>query len=238
MASVMRCCTDSDLLCFHSLPTQDAHNNSSIASRQSTHRRRKGRVWSIRDTVPFGFRERYLFQPGDTFSSQPVCPASAGNNDGKQENKQSMCLGDSPLDQVQSALRLDDAAHLSRLQRKGGLLKLLLHVSLAKVAQVASLAGTAAVALGQGEFAEVDIAALDAGLVGLDDLAGIVLGASDLALAPRGGAARVAVLDEQVGGADLVGGLSDGGAGRGCAVVGGHVLLELLRVGARRRLPA
>lgn len=139
---------------------------------------------------------------------------------------------------MQAALSLDYAAHLSRLERKGGVLKLLLHVALAKVSQVAPLARAAAVALGQGELAEADVAALDAGLVGLDDVAGVVLGAGDFALAPRGRAARVPVLDQQVGGADLVGRLGHGGARRGRAVVYGHVFLELLRVRVGRRLPA
>ena len=60
-------------------------------------------------------------------------------------------------------------------------------------------------------------------------------------LSPARGPAAVAVLDQQVGGADLAGGHVDGlGAGKGAGgtVVGGHVVLELLGVGARRGLPA
>lgn len=53
-----------------------------------------------------------------------------------------------PLNQVQAASRLDDTAHLPRLQAKGGVLKFLLHVALAKVAQVAAFAGGGAVRLG------------------------------------------------------------------------------------------
>lgn len=47
---------------------------------------------------------------------------------------------DLPLDQVQTTSSLHNTAHLARLEAKGGILKLLLHVSLAKVAEVASLA--------------------------------------------------------------------------------------------------
>lgn len=126
---------------------------------------------------------------------------------------------------MQAAIRLDHLAHLAGLQRKRSLLEGLLHVSLAKVPQITALAGAAAVALAHGQLAEGDLAALDAGLVALDDGAGLVLGAGDFALAPRGGAAAVAVLDEQVGGADLVGGLLSAALGGARRVVQGHVAL-------------
>ena len=57
---------------------------------------------------------------------------------------------------MQTARRVDDGADLSGLEGKGGLLKLLLHIALAKVAQVAALAGAAAVGLGLGQLAEGD----------------------------------------------------------------------------------
>lgn len=67
------------------------------------------------------------------------------------------------------------------MQTKGGILKLLLHVTLAKVAEVAALAGGGAVGLGEGELAEGD-AAVDFCLVGLDDGEGLVLCACDFGL--------------------------------------------------------
>ena len=89
---------------------------------------------------------------------------------------------DLPLDQVQTTSSLHNTAHLARLEAKGGILKLLLHVSLAKVAEVASLARRGAIRLGEGELAEGDAARLDLVLVGLDDLVGVLLGAGDFSL--------------------------------------------------------
>lgn len=83
---------------------------------------------------------------------------------------------------MQTAGRLDDAAHLAGLQAKGRDLELLLHVALAEVAQVAALAGGRAVGLGEGELAEGDAAGVDLGLVGLDDGEGLVFRARDLGL--------------------------------------------------------
>jgi hypothetical protein len=83
---------------------------------------------------------------------------------------------------MQTAGRLDDAAHLAGLQAKGRDLELLLHVALAEVAQVAALAGRRAVGLGEGELAEGDAAGVDLGLVGLDDGEGLVFRARDLGL--------------------------------------------------------
>jgi hypothetical protein len=79
-----------------------------------------------------------------------------------------------PLDKVQPARRVDDAADLAGLQRKGGVLKLLLHVAAAKVAEVAPLARAAAVRLGLGQVAQARPAAPDRLLVALDDLAGVL----------------------------------------------------------------
>lgn len=45
-----------------------------------------------------------------------------------------------PLDQVQTTRRLNYAADSTLLERKSSLLELLLHISLAKVSQVAALA--------------------------------------------------------------------------------------------------
>jgi hypothetical protein len=143
-----------------------------------------------------------------------------------------------PFNKMQPTGRLDNATHLAGLERKCSLLKLLLHVSLAKVPKIPPLAGAAAVALGHGQLTQGSLAALDAGLVLLDNDHGVILAAGNLALAPRGGPPAVAVLHQEVGGADLAIGLLDGGTGVGRRVVCGHELLELLRVGAGRRLPA
>lgn len=88
---------------------------------------------------------------------------------------------DVPFNKVQAACRLNDAAHLAGLEAKGGVLELLLHVALAKVAQVAALAGRGAVRLGGGDVAEAG-AQLDLLLVALEDRAGFFLGAGDFGL--------------------------------------------------------
>ena len=154
-----------------------------------------------------------------------------------------------PLDQVQSRRRLHDAADLALLQRERRLLELLLHLAGAEVAEVAALARAAAVALGRGQAGERVLAGLDALLVRRQHHARLALGARDAALAPAAGPPAVAVLDQQVRGADLALGLATaaarGGGGGRCggprrvlAVVDGHVGLELVRVGAGGRVPA
>lgn len=87
-----------------------------------------------------------------------------------------------PLDQVQTTRRLDHAAHLAGLEVESGILKLLLHVALAKVSQVAALACGRAVGLGGGELAEGDVSRLDRGFVALDDGEGFVFCACDFRL--------------------------------------------------------
>lgn len=88
----------------------------------------------------------------------------------------------SPLNQVQAARRLHDAADVTRVQTKGSFFKLPLHVTLAEVAQVTPLTGTAAVGLGQGQLAERGGTGLDLGLVSLDDLECVLLGAGNFGL--------------------------------------------------------
>lgn len=88
-----------------------------------------------------------------------------------------MSVADSPLNQMQSTGRVHDARDAAGLQRKGSFLELLLHVPLAKVAQVAALPGTAAVGLGDGQLLQGGVAALDALLVVFDDSLGLALGA-------------------------------------------------------------
>lgn len=68
---------------------------------------------------------------------------------------------------------------------------------------------------------------------------GVVLGASDLGLTPTRGTARVSVLDEQMRGADLALLLALAvGSQTGGAVVGAHVMLERLAIGAGGGLPS
>lgn len=86
---------------------------------------------------------------------------------------------DSPLNQMQAARGVHDARDAAGLQGEGGLLELLLHITLAEVAEVAALPGAAAVGLGDGKVLQGGLAALDALLVALDDLPCVVLGARD-----------------------------------------------------------
>lgn len=146
----------------------------------------------------------------------------------------------SPFNQVQPTRRLDDAANLARVEAESSILELLLHVALAEVTQVAPLTGAAAVGLGQGELAKGGLTRLDLLLVGLDDVQGVLLAAGDLCLSPAGRTTTAFVLDEQMGSADLALGGGDGlGSGaKAGAVVGSHVVLQLVRVGPCRRLPA
>lgn len=83
---------------------------------------------------------------------------------------------------MQSTCRLHDTAHLTGLESKGRILEFFLHVALAKVAEIAALAGRGAVGFGGGELTEGDFARLDSGLVGFDDLEGVVSGAGDFRL--------------------------------------------------------
>lgn len=87
-----------------------------------------------------------------------------------------------PLNQMQSARRLDHMTQLSRLQRKRRILELLLHVSAAKIAQITHFTGRAAVGLGDGEVSETGLAGADLLLVSEDDGHGFVFGALDLGL--------------------------------------------------------
>lgn len=186
---------------------------------------------------------------------------------------------------MQARRRLDHMADLARLQLEGGILKLLLHVSLAEESQVAHLPRATAVRLADGQVAERRRPAADARLVRQQDGHGLVLGTCDFRLraplaplpipfsgapppsppsppktthrqccvcsrhegatdlSPAAGPPRILVLDQQVAGADLALVAVDAAAAAGLgpdlgrAVVRRHVLLELLRVGPRRRLP-
>ena len=87
-----------------------------------------------------------------------------------------------PLNQVQAAGCLYDAAHLAGLQSTGGLFKFLLHVAVAKVAQISSLAGRRAVGLGKGKLAEGGGTRFDVFLMSLDNLEGVVLRSGNVGL--------------------------------------------------------
>ena len=105
--------------------------------------------------------------------------------------------------------------------------------------QITPLPGAAAITLGGSQVAKAGCAASDPGFMAEDDGHSIVLGASDLGLTPTRGTARVSVLDEQMRCANLSLLLSLAvGSQTGRAVVGAHVMLEGLAVGAGRRLPS
>jgi len=130
-------------------------------------------------------------------------------------------------------------ADLARLQSKCSVFKLLLHVALGKETEIASLPRAAAIALSGSEITKAGCAASDSGFVAEDDGHGIILGASDLGLAPTRGTTRVSVLDKQMRCADLALLLALAvGSQAGRAVVGAHVMLEGLAIGAGWRLPS
>lgn len=83
---------------------------------------------------------------------------------------------------MQSTSRVHNAADLAGLQRKSGILKLLLHVAASKVAEVAPLPSRGAVGLGQGQLSEGNGAGLDALFESLQGGEGFLLGAGDLGL--------------------------------------------------------
>lgn len=78
---------------------------------------------------------------------------------------------------MQPARRIHHSRNTTRLQRKRRLLKLALHIALAKVSQVAALARAAAVRLGDRQVLQRRLAAGDALLVRLDDCLRVLLGA-------------------------------------------------------------
>lgn len=84
------------------------------------------------------------------------------------------------LNQMQAARGVHDTRDLARLERKCGVLKLLLHVAAAEIPQITPLACAAAVGLGDCQVAEGNFAALDAILVSFDDLLCVVFAASDI----------------------------------------------------------
>lgn len=105
--------------------------------------------------------------------------------------------------------------------------------------QIASLPRAAAITFGGSQVTKAGCAASDSGFVAEDDGHGIVLGASDLGLTPTRGTTRVSVLDEQMRSANLALLLALAvGSQAGRAVVGAHVMLESLAIGAGRRLPS
>jgi hypothetical protein len=165
---------------------------------------------------------------------------------------------DLPFNQVQTRGSCDYMADLARLQSKCSVFKLLLHVALSKETargmvvsgcdtskmmqkniQIASLPRAAAITLGGSKVTKAGCAASDSGFVAEDDGHGIVLGASDLGLTPTRGTPRVSVLDKQMRCANLALLLALAvGSQASRAVVGAHVMLEGLAIGAGRRLPS
>ena len=162
-----------------------------------------------------------------------------------------------PLDQVHPRCRLDQIAHLALVEGEGSLLELLLHVALAKEApddvsvsrrishrrdsQIAPLASAAAVRLGRREFRQrlgaaiflATLVRLYLLLVFLYHLPGVLDRARNLGLPPTSRTPAVAMFDEEMGTSDLAFSRRES-CGRNAlgAVVGGHVCLELVRVGS------
>lgn len=87
-----------------------------------------------------------------------------------------------PLNQMQPTCCIDNSRNVTWPQRKGSLLEGSLHITPSKVAQVSVLASTAAVGLGDGQGAKRGLAALNARLVALDNLASLFFGSSDFSL--------------------------------------------------------
>lgn len=83
---------------------------------------------------------------------------------------------------MQTAGRLHNFTHLAWRKSKGSIFELLLHISLAKVSQISSLASRRAVRLGKSKLAKADATRLDLSLVLLEDLKSLLLGTSNLGL--------------------------------------------------------
>lgn len=81
---------------------------------------------------------------------------------------------------MQATGRVHHTRDVAGLERECGVLKLLLHVAPAEIPQVTPLTCAAAVGLSDCEVAEGDVAALDALLVGLDDLLCFFFAAGDI----------------------------------------------------------
>lgn len=169
---------------------------------------------------------------------------------------------------MQSGCSLNHLAHLTLLQRKRCLFELLLHIpaaeeapvscqrsdstktrSLSRHLQIAALPCTAAVRLGRRQlrkrlgFSTIALCSalicLDLRLVAFDELARLLLGPGDLGFSPTGRTSAVLVLDKKMGCPDLVATVCVVGRRYTLgAMVGSHVLLELLGVGACWRLPS
>ena len=104
--------------------------------------------------------------------------------------------------------------------------------------QITLLAGTAAVRLRNGEFAQADLSGLNARLVALQDFNCLFLGAGDISFSPAAGTTAVAVLDEQVAAADFAFAFTRGIRTGSGGVVLCHVDFEFLGIGIGRGLPA
>lgn len=84
------------------------------------------------------------------------------------------------LNQVQATGRVHHTRDVTRLECECGVLELLLHVAASEITQIAPLTCAAAIGLGNCEVAEGDLAALDALLMGLDDLLCFFFAAGDV----------------------------------------------------------
>lgn len=104
-----------------------------------------------------------------------------------------------------AAARLNDVTDLTWFQRERRFFKLLLHLAVAKVAEIATLAGAAAVRLARGQLAETGRARPDARLVTQDDGQRLLLGSRDVGFLPRRRAAALAVLHQEMASTHLFG---------------------------------
>lgn len=140
---------------------------------------------------------------------------------------------------MHSAGSIHNSANLSRFERKGRLLKLLLHVPVSEESQISFLPRTATVTLTRSQVSQPDLSTLNPLLVAPQNIQGLVLGPLNLGLLPTARPPAIAMLDEQMGRSDLP--VLGGAGGRrvgGGAVVEGHVGLNFFRVGAGRGFPA
>jgi len=119
-----------------------------------------------------------------------------------------------PFDNVQSGSSLNDVADLARLECKGGLLKFLLHVTLAKESperivstftglpqlryhlQITSLSRAAAIALGRCQVTKTGRSTSDSCLMTKNDAHGLILVPCYLCFSPARRSPRVFVLDQ------------------------------------------
>jgi hypothetical protein len=98
---------------------------------------------------------------------------------------------------------LDNPTDLPRLQSKRSILEFLLHISRAKVTQIASFPRTTTITFTLRQLPQANLSTVDLFLMALDNRPCLVPGPRNLRLPPGTRTARVSVLDQQVAGPDL-----------------------------------